>query len=288
MKIFILPVSSKLQPQQGKFVYPAHHKKDYGIEQDFLLYLERNPELVVSQPDTADWHYLPVYWTRYHWNHDHGRTGGEFLQQQASGQILDEEKTFTVCQDSDGTKVDLGKTVLFLASRRGESFDVPLLIYPHETPSPWPAKRWLASFMGKLRTHPIRSEMQRSLSKRDGTNIQDGVRDVSLFVEQILQSYIALCPRGYGPTSFRFYEAMQLGVVPLLISDVDNRPFKAFLPWDQISLYAELVEDIEDILNSCTVQELFRMGESAQVVWYQDLAFGKWCRYVLKELETLK
>jgi len=199
-------------------------------------------------------------------------------------------KTFTVCQYDDGPLIDLGKAVQFLAARKEEGRDVPMMCYPHEIPPEKPSKRWLASFTGRLRTHPVRSAMQQLLRKRSDVSILDVPylsKSSAFFVNRMLQSYIALCPRGYGSTSFRFYEAMQLGVVPLLISDIDNRPFKAFLDWDQTSLYAESVGDIESVLSSRTTAELLQMGEAARTMWYHELAFGKWCKYVLKELEGL-
>ena len=283
MKIFILPTPSALQ-LRARRPYPQHNKRDHGIEQDFLEYLQQHSELVTGQLDVADWHYLPVYWTRYHLAHKSGKKGQEFLQQQVSERILDEEKTFTVCQYADGPLANLGKTVQFLGSRKEKGVDVPLVSYPHEWPSLEPAKKWLASFVGRLRTHPIRIEMRRSLGERVDIDIQDGNRGSSFFVEQMLQSYIALCPRGYGCTSFRFYEAMQLGVVPLFISDLDNRPFKTWLDWDQVSLYARSVEEAEEICTSRTKAELLTLGEHAKAIWYRDLAFGKWCGYVFKEL----
>lgn len=291
MKIFILSVPFEFQPSARKTIYLRHNKKDYGIEQDFLDWLKQNPELIVDRPDIADWHYLPVYWTRYHLCHQYGRTGRGFLQRQVSERILDEGRTFTICQYANGPMIDLGKTVQFLASRKEQGIDVPLICYPHEIPSPKPAKKWLASFAGKLHTHPIRSTMRQQLGRRGDINILNVPhhgKSPAFFVNQMLQSYAALCPRGYGCTSFRFYEAMQIGIVPIFISDIDNRPFKAFLNWDRVSFYTESVEGAKDILDSHPTRELLQMGKSAKVTWYQDLTFGKWCKYVLKELRTLR
>ena len=314
MKIYVLPLSLEFQPPARKTVYPKHNKKDYGIEQDFIEYLKRNPWIVTTDPDAADWHYLPVYWTRYHVGHNYGKSGRESLQHEVTKQIIDEERTFTICQYADGPLVDLGETTSFLASRRtDEGTDIPLLCSPHRAPlfyrTPFfkPPKKYLASFVGRFSTHPIRQEMARSLQDRSDIYVCDGIkksrflikraldkyiplwkkRESRFFVRKMLESYIALCPRGYGGASFRFYEAMQLGVVPFLIGDIDTRPFKAFLDWDQMSLYARSVEEARDSLDSYAAEELLRLGKLARAVWYRDLAFGKWCRYVLKELETI-
>ena len=35
-------------------------------------------------------------------------------------------------------------------------------------------------------------------------------------------SLFSLCPRGYGPTSFRLYESIQLGSIPVYIAEDDE------------------------------------------------------------------
>ena len=40
-----------------------------------------------------------------------------------------------------------------------------------------------------------------------------------------IHSVFGLAPRGYGPTSFRLYETMQMDAVPIYISDVFWLPF---------------------------------------------------------------
>lgn len=288
LSVYVLPVSPQFQPSPLRTKYPKHNKQDYGIEQDFLGYLKQS-SIVTDRPDVAVWHYLPVYWTRYHVNHAYGKTGQESLQQEVVGRVLDEAKTFTICQYDDGPLVDVGEITLFLGSRKGErGINVPLLSYPHEIPSTLPPKRWLASFTGRIRTHSIRSDMRRALRLREDVSIRDTHGSSSFFAGQILQSYIALCPRGYGGSSFRFYEAMQLGVVPLLIGDMDTRPFRAFLDWDQMSFYTESAKGASEILDSHTKAELLHFGECAKAAYDNELAFGKWCKYVFKELETLK
>jgi len=96
---------------------------------------------------------------------------------------------------------------------------------------------------------------------------------------------VALAPRGDGGQSFRFYEAMQIGTVPLLISDIDTRPFKRWLDWDWFSLYATSCEWIHESLSASPKDWYLRTGGNAARVWEHDLRYGKWCRYVIKELE---
>ena len=131
----------------------------------------------------------------------------------------------------------------------------------------------------------MRYDMARVLGKHEFIDIQDGQWGTPYFTHQMLESHVALCPRGYGGSSFRFYEAMSLGVCPMLIGDIDNRPFKKWIDWDRVSAYARAPEEAEGILEATAPDEWLRRGERAREAYERDLAFGKWCRYVLKELE---
>jgi len=276
----ILTVDPEFQPGAMKTIYPPHNRSDYGIEQDF----QGSLGLVRL---SSGWDYLPIYWTRYHLLHDNGKTGQKALQDHVNNKIVRPEKTFTVCQYDDGPLVNLGDAILFLGSRKGQhGIDVPLMSYPHKDVSALP-KCLRASFTGRLRTHPIRSEMQRVLGQRADVDIRDASLGEKPFVDQILQSYIALCPRGYGGSSFRFFEAMQLGTVPMLIGDIDTRPFKRFLDWNSMSLYAETPEEANSLLDHHLPTKLIEMGQRARDTWYNELSFGHWWKYVFRELEDL-
>ena len=70
-----------------------------------------------------------------------------------------------------------------------------------------------------------------SSMKSEFTNEQfDSYRDL------ISESYFSLCPRGYGPTSFRLYESISLGSVPIYISDDFFLPFKELIDWENLAV----------------------------------------------------
>jgi hypothetical protein len=283
MKIYLLKVGDIFQPKSQIFVYPKSNI-DFGIEQDFHNFLKKS-NFLVNDPQKADWHYLPVYWTRWHLNHDYGRTGLLELIELVDKVIIDDKKTFTVCQYDDGPLVGLGETKLFLASRKSsEGFDVPLLSKLHRKPIFKPSKHFKASFVGRLSTHPIRTIMSSVLSDREDVIVLDEEFSSEKYVEFILKSYIALAPRGYGGSSFRFFEAMQLGIVPLLIGDIDTRPFKKFLPWDDVSIYVDNPDCLIDALNKWNIMDLKIRGTRASEFYKHHLGYGKWCKYVLIEL----
>jgi len=294
MKIYILPIKEKFQPKSQRNRFPKHNK-DFGVEQDFYNYLLKG-DMLVNNPQEADWHYVPVFWTRWHVNHDFGEKGLGELQEEINRVILNGEKTFTICQYANGPLVDLKKTKLFLSSRMNSNgFDIPLLSTSHKKMKV--NKKYLASFIGKFDAHSIRQEIADLLKDRKDISIIDiGKNKRSIwnrvfpnrytytFVKNILQSYISLCPRGYGGDSFRSYESMQLGVVPFFIGDIDTRPFKRFINWDEISFYTDNADDVAKIINSVGKEELILMGEKSKKVYEEKLAYGKWCPFVIKEL----
>lgn len=287
MKIYILPIEKTYQPKNALFCYPSHNR-DYGVEQDFLEFLLRQSHLITDSPQRADWHYLPVFWTRWHLNHNYGQEGKLGLQEAVDRYLLKKEKTFTICQYDDGPLVDLGATTVFLASRKPlQGLDIPLLCSPHRKPFFRPNKFYLASFLGRLSTHSLRQRMAEVVRGRPDFFLLDADHGPKVFVRKTLESFVALCPRGYGGSSFRFFEAMQLGVVPFLISDVDTRPFKLNLPWEDISLFAESPDDIPRILATHSRENLVLMGQRAAQVWKTQLTYQRWCPHVLPELQRL-
>ena len=97
----------------------------------------------------------------------------------------------------------------------------------HEIP-----KRHLFSFLGRD-SSAVRLALFRQRMQRDDVLVQNTTSEFEAFgpekaekmgksrryVETLEQSKFALCPRGVGPASLRLFEAMSLGVAPIILSD---------------------------------------------------------------------
>ncbi|MDP9047325.1 MAG: glycosyltransferase family 47 protein [Bacteroidota bacterium] len=297
MKIYILPVSPLLQPEKQIHQYPAHND-DYDMEQDFFLWLKKQKNILTSYPDAATWHYLPVYFTRWHINHNFAANGDGLIQlkHEVDKVIIDENKTFTIALFDGGPLINIGKTVVFIGARTtNNGIDIPLICRAHRKP-PIPVKRkYLASFNGSFDTHPIRIEMEAKLKEIPDV-ILGGTLPTRFYKRwfwaknynlNIMASYIALCPRGTSCSSFRFFEAMQLGVAPCLIGDVDVRPFKSFIPWDDISYYVSTVDELKNLLLTLDKKEAIKKGKKAYQYWKNELSYQKWGKYLIAELEKI-
>jgi len=215
MKIFVLSTPALLRPPKQSFKYPAHNE-NYDMEQDFYIWLKKQKNIITNNPVEADWHYLPVYFTRWHINHnfaEHGE-GLAQLQQEVDEIIIDEKKTFTIALFDGGTLIDVGKTVVFNGARTINScIDVPLICSPHRKPPIPVKKKYLASFNGSFFTHPIRIEMHKRFETNPEVLIEGGIptrfykrwfwgKNYNL---NIMASYVALSPRGSSCSSFRFF-----------------------------------------------------------------------------------
>jgi xylogalacturonan beta-1,3-xylosyltransferase len=73
--------------------------------------------------------------------------------------------------------------------------------------------------------------------KQDDVIIKNATSELKLFRRLMLRSWFALCPRGFGPASFRIYEALQLGCIPVIISDKYRYPYADEVDWSEFSVH---------------------------------------------------
>lgn len=138
-------------------------------------------------------------------------------------------------------------------------------------------KKFLFSFIGAARTHAIRNEILslvypfsfiKDTSKNNLWELEPAEKRAfeSEYVKVSLSSHFILCPRGEGVNSYRLYEAMQMGLVPVIISD-DWIPMEG-PDWNKFSIrIAENeIQKIPDILLS-RKSEAETMGKLARNNW---------------------
>ena len=290
MKIYSLPVQAEFQPSKQNYRSPTHGR-DWGVIQDFHQWLQTSEHLVSSQHE-ADWDYLPIFWNRLFINWNWGKDGIDKIQQEISRLVSRDRPTFTICQyDINYMQpfFDLCDMVMFIASRQDKKncIDIPLLCSEHKYESR-PPKKYLASFVGNVEIDGHRVQMNNRFVDRRDIYIEQANHGPKYFVDLMLQSRVALAPRGFGGSSFRFFEAMQLGVVPYMIGNIDVRPFKRWIDWDACSFFSVETVEVENRFEDKKVlARLDDMSQRAKQVWYEQLRYGKWCKYVIKELEQL-
>lgn len=280
MKIYILPVDEQTRPKIRP--WPAH-SEGFTMEIDFLNFLKQS-NLTTDNPN-ADWHYLPINWTFWLLNNDYGRANREEMQAYIDKVVLDDEKTFTVTEAGlTPANFNVGKMKIFSANQltKGET-PIPLLSLPHQLPKKFPDKKYLSNFVGSIKPWPMRREMVEVLKDRGNIYIVERKTGEEFFVNTIMSSYSTLCPRGSADSSYRFYESMQLGVVPIMINEVDFRPFPGRIDWKCCSYYADSPAKAAYILSMASKKELLRKGHLAKMVW-EELSNHGWCKMLLDYL----
>lgn len=72
----------------------------------------------------------------------------------------------------------------------------------------------------------------------------------NVFREIPKQSVFTLCPRGVAPWSFRTYEAILCGSIPVILADPWIPPFNNQLPWSRFSLHLpeEEIANVDSII----------------------------------------
>lgn len=104
------------------------------------------------------------------------------------------------------------------------------------------------------------------------------------FLQRIAKSRFVFCPRGSGTSSFRLYQSMMVGSVPI-VTDSKCFPFEDKTHWDEICICGEM-KDLNNLiqiaLNLSNV-EYFQMRDKAMKFWDQ------YCRHenLYKYLSTL-
>lgn len=282
MKIYILPV----EPQKpSKIRAFPQHSIGFNVETSFLGYLKQNDHLLTKNPDEADWHYLPVMWSYWQLSNNYGRDNRDKMQEMLDKIIIDKSKTFTVTEADNEPDFNNGKMVVFSANSGGNWIPLGIITLPHQLPTVRPEKKYLSNFVGNIKPWPTRMKMVELLSSREDVKIIQSKKGEELFVNTILESYSTLCPRGSALGSYRFYESMQLGVVPIMISDYDFRPFPDRINWNTCSYFLDDVNKLPELLDSLDKHELEMMGHNAEAVWKR--LFNEWPEYVIDHLRKL-
>jgi hypothetical protein len=145
----------------------------------------------------------------------------------------------------------------------------------------------LASFIGNIAIHPIRQRLKESLSGYADVVIKQGEYrkpdDVVEFEKLMRRSKFALCPRGFGTTSFRLSEAMEFGCIPVYISDVFSLPFSNLIDAKD---YCVLVGESEigmlrERLLAITDVEIERMQTRIKEVYEKYFTMEGCCKTIL-------
>lgn len=280
---------SLLRPKADYPTYPSYHTGKY-LEEYFYSYYLQNKSLF----DDLGYTYIPVFWTNVYLTNKNRHLLQTFLDN-----LPKDKKYFTVSQHDDAiAEVLPPNTVHFAAGGRGGGIPIPLICspIPRSIIQTTVTKDITCSFVGSLPSnHQLRSSLYAHLQQVPGfyfstprwwtpTIPEEKFKE---FINITQRSWFSLAPRGYGLQSFRFFEILQLGSIPIFVYDTEWFPFKEFVDWSTFSIcvHEKNISDIPNILNSYTSEQKVDLIKTGYKVYKEFFTLEKTCNYIF---ETLK
>lgn len=252
--------------------YPPHHRgmliEDYAFD-----YFTKNPV-------KSSYTYLPIFWTGWFVSNNYGK-GPDFHMLQGYVNSLPKKKYWTVVQNDDGPVVKLPfECKTFACAWSGGDYPIPVLCNRHEKVNVM-REAYSMAFSGNINTHPIRKEMRRALLGDPMAKIFNTL-PMDRYIELMCRTNFALCPRGYGNTSFRMYEVMGLGCIPVYISDIHWLPFQNKIDWNKCAVLVkqEEIKYLSKIIRSISRERINEMLKYIEEVNNKYFTFESTCREI--------
>jgi len=250
----------------------------------------------------SDYTYIPIQWTNYFVKQNYGKDI-EKLKNFLKKNLSPTNKYFTVIQYDGGPLVELENCLIFNMGgmfstslpKTSKSISLPL-IYEYNFSENYIEKQYLASYLGRP-THKIRTILEKKLKNEEGFYIENldsmnsDIETINLekYENLIKSSYFFLCPRGYGPASFRLYESIELGTIPVYISDEFVLPFDDIINWNKFSVIikknkiGKLPKILDDIINSQMYEDML---EELLILKDNYFNFESTAEYIYKKIKN--
>ncbi|NDA89329.1 MAG: glycosyltransferase [Alphaproteobacteria bacterium] len=253
-------VNDELFYVKNGVTYPPF-KNGYYLEEHFLNYTQEKD----LKYDKNGRLYIPALWTNFQiegWFQDKKN----YMQDRLNNFVDNnpcENGYFTVVQYDDGPLLNLPNNTIVYGACSG---NIPIpLIYEDKnntllnTPKKsYNEKNVLCSFVGTI-THNVRQTIVEQLSSNQNftMNVKNGwstdipKNNQDSFIELTVNSKFSLAPRGYGRSSFRFFEIYKLGSIPVYIwDDIEWLPYKELIDYSKIciSIHVSKINELETML----------------------------------------
>lgn len=273
-----------LRPTPTYPTYPPYHTGYYLEDYFYNRFLKEMPEVVRD--------FIALSWTTLYVEN----------KQQEIQPFLDSldqtKKYFTVLQHDDAPLHKLPKdTKLFSAGGNYQGDNVcpiPLVCSPLNVKFEEKERQILVGFVGS-NTHPIRVNMAKHfLNKNDcyiylknwSPSVQES--DFNLFINVAINSKYFLCPRGYGLNSFRLYECLQLGCVPVIVTNKFYLPWSDELDWSDfcILIPEENIQDAYQYLSLIPSSEYSRLKQNGKMLYDSYFSMDGVYNNIIKRLKV--
>jgi len=264
-------IPNELFISKTEIQYPPFKNGQY-MEEYFLNYVRKKE---ISQ-DKQGRKYIPALWTNFQ-TAQWFPNAREEMQRTLDKWINDNPSTpgyYAVVQHDDGPMLRLPTNTKIYGACTG-NIPLPLIYEDLENKleniekKTFKTKNILCSFVGSI-THDVRKniiDMYESntrfkfVSRNGWTNNVQKEKQTD-FIDYTVNSKFALAPRGYGRSSFRFFEIFKLGTIPIYVWDDKNwLPYSDIIDYDSfcITLHISEIDILEEICLSINEKKYEKM-----------------------------
>ena len=271
----------QFRPNPNYPTYPPYHQGLY-LEDYFINYWNKH-EI------NSDRNFIAISWTSYY-NNGHDRN----ILQSYLNSLDKTKKYFVVCQHDDApTEILPPDTLIFSAGGNKineNTIPIPLVCSSLKTSNVL-EKDIFCSFVGS-NTHHIRSALFNTHKDKyyfSQSNWSPSITTDKFehFKNIASRSKFSLCPRGYGPSSFRLYEVMQLNSIPIYVSDIHYLPFTDELDWNEfcVLVNSNEIQNLQSILQSIDENKYNKMISRMNYVYENYFTLESTCKQIEKRIK---
>ena len=155
---------------------------------------------------------------------------------------------------------------------------IPLLkqqLHPRNT-----TRRVLGTFVGSAATEGNRTAVRPRLAVALKHLFQFHEFTNGAWQDVMEQGHFALCPRGFGVTSYRLYEAIQLEILPVYVWDrLMWLPYQELLDWSHFAIVVEapFIHTIEGRVRGAHIERMTARLRQVKHMFTNDFV----CRYIM-------
>jgi hypothetical protein len=282
-------INNELFYVKNSVTYPPF-KNGLYLEEYFFKYMTDNNKT----HDNKNRLYIPALWTNFQierWFNNEKQN----MQNSLNNYIKEnpsENGYFTIVQYDDGPLLNLPENTIIYGACSG-NIPIPLIYEDNnntlnnEKKKKYNEKNILSSFVG-TRTHFVRDICINKLSKLSDFHFiikNNWTTDVEInlqknFIENTINSKFALAPRGYGRSSFRFFEILKLGTIPIYVwDDIEWLPYKDIIDYKKlcISINISEIDNLPNILN-----EIDEIKYNNMIEYYYNIKEKFELNYIVK------
>jgi glycosyltransferase involved in cell wall biosynthesis len=292
----IIEVPKRFAPRLP-FAYPPHQIDKIMIEEKCMNYFKENCNKISSE-----YIYLPIQWTAYHLLNGYGKNLEDLIDYyETTIKKFPKSNFFTIVQYDGGTLIKLKNCRIFSCSGDfmspiGENScyePIPLICDKHPIKN-ISNKKYKVTFCGR-KTHGIREKIFLTLKNENDYFLHETISnkftdiDTQIFRYLINNSIFTLCPRGYGPTSFRLYESIQMKSIPIYISDKFWLPYENEIKWSKFALCINenqinnIPQIVDNIIKEKKYEEMIKEG---QHIYEKYFTWDSIIKNIVKNIEA--